>query len=153
MDQLRAYTRPAFIYLPPGAELRGGAWVVIDAQINAERVEMYADPSARGGVLEPEGIVEIKFRVPELLQAMHRIDPAVASLKVGKHCGMRGFKEASSKREECAPWVGRYLAVAKLHHVREPAGMCACLPVHVRVCFRLEASFQLPDCHNSKVLA
>lgn len=56
--------------------------MVIDAQINSDRVEMYADPSARGGVLEPEGIVEIKFRVPELLQAMHRIDPIIASLKV-----------------------------------------------------------------------
>lgn len=92
VDQLRAYTRPAFIYLPPGAELRGGAWVVIDAQINSDRVEMYADPSARGGVLEPEGIVEIKFRVPELLQAMHRIDPVIASLKVGRPHSMHASR-------------------------------------------------------------
>jgi hypothetical protein len=28
-------------------------------------MEMYADAEARGGVLEPEGTVEIKFRKPE----------------------------------------------------------------------------------------
>ena len=38
MDALRTYRQPAFIYLPPGAELRGGAWVVIDGQINAQQV-------------------------------------------------------------------------------------------------------------------
>ncbi len=42
---------------------------------------MYADPVARGGVLEPEGIVEIKFRVPDLLKAMHRLDPVIKGLK------------------------------------------------------------------------
>ena len=35
-------------------------------------IEMYADPSARGGVLEPEGVVEIKFRAPDLTRLMHR---------------------------------------------------------------------------------
>ena len=38
MDALRTYRQPAFIYLPPGSELRGGAWVVIDGQINAQQV-------------------------------------------------------------------------------------------------------------------
>jgi acetyl-CoA carboxylase/biotin carboxylase 1 len=61
-----------FVYIPCGAELRGGAWVVVDSQINPGAVEMYADPGARGGVLEPEGIVEIKFREGELVRAMHR---------------------------------------------------------------------------------
>jgi acetyl-CoA carboxylase/biotin carboxylase 1 len=61
-----------FVYIPGGAELRGGAWVVVDSQINPGHLEMYADPAARGGVLEPEGIVEIKFREPELVRAMHR---------------------------------------------------------------------------------
>ena len=43
---------------------------------------MYADTGARGGVLEPEGMVEIKFRAPELRAAMARIDPVIRSLKV-----------------------------------------------------------------------
>ena len=47
MDNLRAYKQPVFVYLPPGCELRGGAWVVIDSQINADQVEMYADDTAQ----------------------------------------------------------------------------------------------------------
>ena len=43
---------------------------------------MYADPAARGGVLEPEGVVEIKFRKPDLIAAMHRLDPVLQQLKV-----------------------------------------------------------------------
>lgn len=47
VDHLRTYKQPAFVYLPPGCELRGGAWVVIDSQINADMVEMYADDTAQ----------------------------------------------------------------------------------------------------------
>lgn len=50
VDNLRAYKQPVFVYLPPGCELRGGAWVVIDSQINADQVEMYADDTAQVGV-------------------------------------------------------------------------------------------------------
>ncbi len=42
VDQLRTYKQPAFVYLPPGAELRGGAWVVIDSAINSDMIEMCA---------------------------------------------------------------------------------------------------------------
>lgn len=72
VERLRTYSRPVFVYIPAGAELRGGAWVVVDSQINAAQVEMYADPCARGGVLEPEGVCEIKFRTPDLIKLMHR---------------------------------------------------------------------------------
>lgn len=43
---------------------------------------MYADPAASGGVLEPEGIVEIKYRAPDLHATMHRLDPVLHQLKV-----------------------------------------------------------------------
>jgi acetyl-CoA carboxylase/biotin carboxylase 1 len=46
--------------------------VVVDSQINAACIEMYADCSARGGVLEPEGVVEIKFRTPDCIRLMHK---------------------------------------------------------------------------------
>lgn len=65
VDALREYKQPVIIYIPPNGELRGGAWVVVDQAINADMMEMYADAEARGGVLEPEGTVEIKFRKPE----------------------------------------------------------------------------------------
>ena len=45
VDVLRTYKQPVFVYLPPGAELRGGAWVVIDSAINADMVEMCVSPS------------------------------------------------------------------------------------------------------------
>ena len=37
----------------------------------------------QGAVLEPQGVVEIKFRAPELIATMHRIDPLILKLKVG----------------------------------------------------------------------
>jgi biotin carboxylase/acetyl-CoA carboxylase carboxyltransferase component len=75
VDALRRYNQPVFVYLPPRAELRGGAWVVVDSRINPEMIEMYADPSARGGVLEPSGTTEIKFRTGALYDLMIRTDP------------------------------------------------------------------------------
>ncbi|GLC69098.1 hypothetical protein PLESTF_000789000 [Pleodorina starrii] len=81
VERLRTYRHPVFVYIPAGAELRGGAWVVVDSQINAASVEMFADPSARGGVLEPEGVCEIKFRTPDLVKMMHRIDPVISAAR------------------------------------------------------------------------
>jgi hypothetical protein len=34
VDALRTYKQPVFVYIPPGGELRGGAWVVVDPAIN-----------------------------------------------------------------------------------------------------------------------
>ena len=70
VDALRAYRRPVIVYLPPEAELRGGAWVVIDPHINPDRMAMYAAETAKGNVLEPEGIVGIKFREKDLRACM-----------------------------------------------------------------------------------
>ena len=42
---------------------------------------MYADVDSRGGVLEPEGIVGIKFRKDKQLETMARLDPTYAELK------------------------------------------------------------------------
>jgi acetyl-CoA carboxylase/biotin carboxylase 1 len=35
----------------------------------------------RAGVLEPEGIVEIKYRAKDMVKTMHRIDPVIISVK------------------------------------------------------------------------
>lgn len=58
-------------------ELRGGAWVVIDPTINEEMMEMYADKDSRGGILEPPGICEVKFRSGDQIAAMHRYAPSL----------------------------------------------------------------------------
>lgn len=74
VDALRQYSQPIMVYLPPFCELRGGAWAVLDATINPRHMEMYADPNARGGILEPEGVVEVKFRQRDIVKAMQRND-------------------------------------------------------------------------------
>ncbi|XP_019714440.1 acetyl-CoA carboxylase 1 isoform X1 [Hippocampus comes] len=80
VDGLREYKQPVLVYIPPQAELRGGSWVVIDPTINPRHMEMYADKDSRGGVLEPEGTVEIKFRRKDLVKTMRRVDPIYTSL-------------------------------------------------------------------------
>ena len=83
VDSLREYRQPVFIYLI--GELRGGAWVVLDPSINPEMMEMYCSENSRGGVLEPEGVVEIKFRKPQLLKTIERLDRVYKELKLEPH--------------------------------------------------------------------
>ena len=80
VDQLRAYDQPVFVYIPPRGELRGGAWVVVDPTINSQAMEMYADTTSRGGILEPPGICEVKFRSGDQVKLMHRNDPQLQAL-------------------------------------------------------------------------
>jgi acetyl-CoA carboxylase/biotin carboxylase 1 len=95
VDALVDYTHPVFVYLPPYATLRGGAWAVLDPTINAEVMEMYADPRARGGVLEPAGIVSIKYRNPDLIKTANRLDHVLRSLQAKLSIA----KRANSKQE------------------------------------------------------
>lgn len=81
VDGLREYKQPIIVYMPPNAELRGGAWAVLDSTINPRYIETYADPESRGGVLEPEGIVEVKFKEKDLVKTIHRLDQGVKNVK------------------------------------------------------------------------
>ena len=96
VDELRVYRHPVFIYIPPNGELRGGAWVVVDPTINEARMEMYADVESRGGILEPPGICEVKFRSKDQLAAMHRLDPVLISLDKNAEAN----KDEIKKREQ-----------------------------------------------------
>lgn len=80
VDSLRNYKHPVFVYIPPAGELRGGAWVVIDPTINPRKMEMFADEQSRGGILEPPGICEVKYRSQDQLNTMHRLDPQINEL-------------------------------------------------------------------------
>ncbi|EDR14651.1 ACC1, acetyl-CoA carboxylase, cytosolic [Laccaria bicolor S238N-H82] len=93
VDGLSSYKQPVFVYIVPNGELRGGAWVVLDPSINSEQMEMYADVDARAGVLEPEGIIEIKMRRDKIRSLMERLDSTYASLN-------RDSKDASKSEEE-----------------------------------------------------
>lgn len=81
VDALVEFKQPIFTYIPPTGELRGGSWVVVDPTINADMMEMYADVEARAGVLEPEGMVGIKYRRDKLVATMARLDPTYIALK------------------------------------------------------------------------
>lgn len=81
VDALVKFEQPIFVYIPPFGELRGGSWVVVDPTINPVAMEMYADVDSRAGVLEPEGIIGIKYKKEKQLQTMARLDPTYASLK------------------------------------------------------------------------
>ncbi|CAL1131713.1 unnamed protein product [Cladocopium goreaui] len=80
VDALVDYKQPVFIYIPPEGELRGGSWVVVDPAINPDVMEMYADQDSRGGILEPAGIVEVKFRSKQRVEMMHRLDDKLQQL-------------------------------------------------------------------------
>lgn len=81
VDSLQAYTQPIIVYIPPFGELRGGAWAVLDTQINSACITMLADQDARGGVLEPTGIVEIKFRQSDIFKLMSNDDAETRRLE------------------------------------------------------------------------
>ncbi|KAI5794170.1 acetyl-CoA carboxylase-like protein [Pyronema domesticum] len=81
VDALVKYEQPIFVYIPPFGELRGGSWVVVDPTINENMMEMYADEESRAGVLEPEGIVGIKFRREKQLDTMARLDATYGALR------------------------------------------------------------------------
>ncbi|PYH45867.1 acetyl-CoA carboxylase ACC1 [Aspergillus saccharolyticus JOP 1030-1] len=93
VDALVKYEQPIFIYIPPYGELRGGSWVVVDPTINPDQMEMYADEEARGGVLEPEGIVNIKYRRDKQLDTMARLDPTYGELR-------RSLEDATLSKEQ-----------------------------------------------------
>lgn len=81
VDAFVAYTQPVFVFIPPYAEIRGGAWVVLDASINAGCMEMFASTNtARGGVLEANGAASVKYRTKDLLISMHRLDEQLKKL-------------------------------------------------------------------------
>ncbi|QRW03198.1 acetyl-CoA carboxylase [Ceratobasidium sp. AG-Ba] len=100
VDGLSSYKQPVFVYIVPNGELRGGAWVVLDPSINSDQMEMYADVEARAGVLEPEGIVEIKMRRERLLALMERLDDKYAELKVNSKDSSKSAEERAEASRE-----------------------------------------------------
>lgn len=53
---------------------------MLDSTINPDMMEMYADENSRGGVLEPSGAVEIKYKHRDLIKTMHRLDDRIKEL-------------------------------------------------------------------------
>lgn len=127
VDALVGYKQPVLVYIPRHAELRGGAWVVVDRNINSSVMEMFADTKAAGGVLEAEGTVVVKYRKPMLLKTMHRVDATLKRLdlelghaisKSGKSsAAVTALEAAIEKREKDLFPIYKQLSIkfAELH--------------------------------------
>ncbi|KAN0062561.1 acetyl-coenzyme-A carboxylase [Thecaphora frezii] len=101
VDGLSSYKQPVFVHIPPMGELRGGSWVVVDSAINENgMIEMSADVnSARGGVLEASGLIEIKYRADKQRATMERLDAAYAQLaKVAREATDAAEQAAARKQ-------------------------------------------------------
>ncbi|KAH7713843.1 acetyl-CoA carboxylase 1 [Aphelenchoides avenae] len=142
VDALQSYTQPVIVYIPPYGELRGGAWAVLDTKINSTCITMLADPDSRGGVLEPEGIVEIKFRKGDLHALMSKCDAKLQRLEASLKAETLSKDErktiqlAADKRREFLMPVYRTAAVkfADLHDTT--ARMIAKGAIHDEVSWR-----------------
>ena len=113
VDNLVQFNQPVFVYIPPGCELRGGAWVVVDPSINPQQMEMYADVNSRGGVLEAEGTVEIKYRKKDVVKTMARLDEEYCAAQSAIDAGTAegdALQELKSKRD------ARYKILSGMYH-------------------------------------
>ena len=90
--------------------------VVVDPTINPEQMEMYADEDSRGGVLEPEGIVGLKYRREKQLETMARLDPTYGKLRAqlsDKNLSHEAQSEVKVKMTEREKQLGPiYLQIA-----------------------------------------
>ncbi|CAB9525754.1 Acetyl-CoA carboxylase 1 [Seminavis robusta] len=139
VDAFVSYEQPVFVFIPPFAEIRGGAWVVLDASINASVMEMYASSkTARGGVLEANGAASVKYRTPDLIVTMHRLDDQLIALdsklaSESDDAAKSAIKEKISKRESALLPVYEQIAVqfCELHDT--PGRMKAVGVIHREV--------------------
>ena len=116
VDAFVAFKQPVFVFIPPYAEIRGGAWVVLDASINSNVMEMYASETARGGVLEANGTATVKYREKDLLKTMNRIDDKLKELqkkmkKAIKDDDRKALAAEITKREKALLPVYQQVAV------------------------------------------
>uniref|UniRef100_A0A915AGR3 Acetyl-CoA carboxylase n=1 Tax=Parascaris univalens TaxID=6257 RepID=A0A915AGR3_PARUN len=102
VDELCRYVHPVFVYIPPYGELRGGAWAVVDKTINPMFMRMYADPRSRGGILEPEGTVQVKMR-KDFVPLMYRLDRQMQELARRQQAGEDVKAELEARIEFLMP--------------------------------------------------
>jgi len=115
VDALVASQQPIFVYIPPHAELRGGAWVVVDSTINPNVMEFFAAEDSRGGVLEATGAASIKYRIGDIQKTMRRIDPELISL-VAQHTAAVESKSAGDIEELALKIKIREAKVLPIYH-------------------------------------
>lgn len=130
VDALVEFKQPCIVYIPPKSELRGGAWVVVDPRINSNYIEMFADPESRGGVLEPTGTVEIKYRSKALIELAGRLDSVLQSI---------GHED----KELAAEGVARDDPRRQILKERKDRRLHELLPIYKQVSYKRQQSFRL----------
>ncbi|KAI9188869.1 acetyl-coenzyme-A carboxylase [Blastocladiella emersonii ATCC 22665] len=130
VNALRTHPRPVFVYIVPHGELRGSAWVVLDPSVHQNGgMEMFADATARGGVLEPGGMAEIKHHKPQLLATVDRLNDACRHWKSKLAPTNAGAAVADSSKAAGDAALEKYDLDDE-----NPAAMCVALQAQLQSC-------------------
>jgi len=127
VDELSKYDLPVVLYMPPYAEIRGGAWVVVDSQINPDHITFLVDEHATGSVLEPSGMESVPLVEREIRKDMRKNDPLLAKLYderkryPGQLDRVRDIDEKLDEREkELYPnYVKKWIRIFRKHNTAE----------------------------------
>ena len=68
VTHLKDYKMPVIVYIPPYAQLRGGAMVVISKSINQDNINLFIDSTANANILEPNALQAIKYKDKDLIK-------------------------------------------------------------------------------------
>ncbi len=130
VDELVYFDLPVILYIPPYAELRGGAWVVIDPQINPDKIVLIADEHATGSILEPSGMESVPLIRRQIKRDMIQQDPTLSRLygnRTRYATQMDRIKQIDQQIEEreaeiWPEYVKKWTKIFRLHNTAERMG-------------------------------
>ncbi len=130
VDELVHFDLPVILYIPPYAELRGGAWVVIDTEINPEKIVLIADEHATGSILEPSGMESVPLIQRQIKRDMIQQDPVLSGLygdRTKYATQIDRIKQIDQQIEEreariWPEYVKKWTKIFRLHNTAERMG-------------------------------
>jgi acetyl-CoA carboxylase/biotin carboxylase 1 len=130
VDELVSFDLPVILYIPPYAELRGGAWVVVDTQINPDKIVLIADEKATGSILEPSGMESVPLIQRQIKRDMIQQDPVLSELysnRIKYATQIDRIKNIDGKIEEreaeiWPDYVKKWTKIFRLHNTAERMG-------------------------------
>lgn len=104
VEELVSYDQPVTVWIPPHAQLRGGAFIVWSPLINKKCIKMFMSNSARVGVLEPTALKNVKIKMDRkygtsdkvLEEQFAHVDAKVRDSMMIKFCDMHDKAESNS---------------------------------------------------------
>ncbi len=127
VEKLSTYDLPVVLYLPPYSEIRGGAWVVIDPQINPDHIIFLADEHATGSIIEPSGMETIPLIKREMYKDMRNTDKVLIELYKQrreytgqrKHIGEIDGQIQNRIDEIYSDYLKKWVQIFRLHNTAE----------------------------------